>query len=125
MLIEFNISQNEKNKKKYWFQDEYFDLFVWFGIDSNKILNFQLCYDRLKIEKVISWDFEKGFAHYHVDDGEYSPHKNMSPVFIQEGKFEYDEAIPKFIESSSQIDKKISKFIIEKLDEYIQENPHG
>ena len=89
------------------------------------MLNFQLCYDRLKQERVISWDYDRGFAHHHIDDGEYSPHKNMSPVFSQEGRFAHNEAMPKFIESSSQIDKKIRSFIIKKLNEYIQKNPHG
>ncbi|MCK5876440.1 MAG: hypothetical protein KAG43_02295 [Candidatus Marithrix sp.] len=125
MLIEFNICQKEENKKKYWFQDEYFDLFVWFDTHSGKIINFQLCYDRLRRERVMSWDYENGFNHYYIDDGEYSPHKNMSPVFFLEGKFAYNEAIPRFIKSSNQIDKKIRHFIIKKLDEYIQENPNG
>ena len=125
MLVELNINQNEKNKKKCWFQDEYFDLFIWFDINNGEMINFQLCYDRLKRERVMSWDDEKGFNHYHVDDGEGSPHKNMSPVFIQNGRFAYSEAMPKFVKSSRQIDKKISRFIIEKLDEYIQKNPYG
>jgi len=119
MLVEFNLYQDEQNRRKHWFQDEYFDLFVWFDLDNGEMTNFQLCYDRLRKERVISWDYDKGFSHHHIDDGEASPHKNMSPVFIPKGRFAYNEAMPKFLESSRQIDKQISEFIIKKIDEYI------
>ena len=125
MLVEFNINQKEKNEKKHWFQDEYFDLFVWFDTTNGKITSFQLCYDRGKQERVISWDYEKGFSHHNIDDGETSPHKNMTPVFIQYGRFAHHEVMPKFLQSSSQIDTTISYFIIQKLNEYINKNPHG
>jgi len=117
MLTEFCLTQNSNSVKKRWFQDDYFDLFTWQD-NTGRIINFQLCYDRQGNEHVILWDFEKGFGHYRIDDGESSPHKNMSPVFVSNGFFLHSEVKIKFLKSSRHITQDIGTFIIEKLDEY-------
>ncbi|RKZ81684.1 MAG: hypothetical protein DRR19_21820 [Candidatus Parabeggiatoa sp. nov. 1] len=123
MLKEYCLTQDDKNRKR-WFQDDYFDLFTWED-ETGQMTSFQLCYDRLGNERVISWDCNRGFGHHRVDDGEASPHKNMTPVFIRNGFFSYHEVNPKFAQSSKQISQDISRFIMQKLDEYVQQNPHS
>jgi hypothetical protein len=119
MLTELNISQfgSPVNYRKRWFQDDYFDLFTWQS-EQDDIVVFQLCYDRLGKERVIVWDDEQGFAHHCVDDGEASPNKNMTPVFVSLAKFSYEEVVTPFIRESQQIDEKIRHFITQKLIEY-------
>jgi hypothetical protein len=117
MLTEIRLRQDE-DSRKHWFQDEYFDLFTWQDA-TGEMTSFQLCYDRLGEERVISWDCERGFGHHRVDDGESSPHKNMSPVFVKNGVFPSDDVLPKFIHSSKQISQDISNFVVQKLNEYI------
>jgi len=121
MLTEICLKQNENKTIKRWFQDEYFDLFTWQD-KTGQITCFQLCYDRLGNERVISWDNERGFAHHRIDDGEASPHKNMSPVFVKDGIFPYQQVRTKFLEASPQITSQIYTFIIQKLNEYVQRN---
>lgn len=122
MLTEICLTQNDNlGTNKRWFQDDYFDLFTWED-NTGRITSFQLCYDRLGFERVISWDCEKGFGHHSVDDGESSPHKNMSPVFVRNGIFSYHEVMPKFAHSSQPISPYISNFVIQKLEEYAQQN---
>jgi len=119
MLKELHLAQDDSsNTSKHWFQDEYFDLFVWENQKTKEIICFQLCYDRLGKERVFSWDQERGFGHHQIDNGEYSPHKNMSPVFVRGGNFSYAEVLPKFTQASEQINSKISQFITQKLLEY-------
>ena len=121
MLTELYLSQDkEVHTKKRWFQDDYFDLFTWED-ESGQLTSFQLCYDRLGKERVISWDCHRGFGHHRIDDGESSPHKNMTPVFVKDGNFSYEEVMPKFVKSSQQINQQISHFVIQKVKEYIQQ----
>ncbi|MDM8558864.1 hypothetical protein [Candidatus Parabeggiatoa sp. HSG14] len=123
MLTELLLTQDEYPITKRWFQDDYFDLFTWQNA-KDQITCFQLCYDRLGYERVISWDCERGFGHHRVDDGENSPHKNMTPVLIREGIFPYKDVMPQFIESSKQINQDIHQFVTQKLNEYRQQNPN-
>ncbi len=119
MLTEFQLKQDDHSSITRWFQDDYFDLFTW--QNNCQIISFQLCYDRLGNEHVISWDKNKGFGHHRVDDGEASPHKNMTPIFVKDGAFlSHHEVIPKFIQSSQQISQDIASFIQKKLNEYAQ-----
>jgi hypothetical protein len=123
MLTEISLTQNENKIIKRWFQDDYFDLFTWQN-ETGQITCFQLCYDRLGNERVISWDNEQGFAHYRVDDGEASPHKNMSPVFVKDGVFSSQEVMFKFLEAGTQITSEIHTVILKKLQEYMQRHSY-
>ena len=117
MLTEIRLN---RTSRRHWFQNEYFDLFIWQN-DNQKITCFQLCYDCLRNERVILWDYKSGFRHYTVDDGEALPFKNMSPIFyVKDEVFPYQEVIYKFVESSIDINANFRFFIIQKLNEYVQ-----
>lgn len=122
MLKELRLSQHNDSPTTYkrWFQDEYFDLFIWEENRTQEVIGFQLCYDRLGKERVLSWDQCRGFGHHRIDDGEHSPHKNMTPVFVVGGNFASDEVLSRFSKESIQIDENIKQFIMQKLIEYIQ-----
>ncbi len=118
MLTEIHLKQHIKDRKR-WFQDEYFDLFTWQD-NTGKMTSFQLCYDRHRYERVIFWDANKGFGHRGIDNGETLPQKNMSPIFVNDGIFPYQHVIPKFIQSSQKINQDISRFVVQKINEYVQ-----
>ena len=46
--------QDDDSKERAWFQDEYFDLFVWTGL-AGEVAAFQLCYERTANERVLVW----------------------------------------------------------------------
>lgn len=118
MLIELHVSQPKTvDYQKRWFQNDYFDLFTWQD-KAGEVVVFQLCYDRLGKERVILWNKEQGFGHHCIDDGEYSPNKNMTPVFTSIAKFSYEEVVTPFIQESQEIDEVIRDFILQKLVEY-------
>lgn len=118
MLVEYHLTQQTSEQAyRRWYQDEYFDLFVWQD-ESEKITSFQLCYDRSGEERVLVWDNERGFEHYQIDDGEFSPCKNMAPVFLSPTSFSRSEVIPQFDRASIMIIPAISQFIMQKLVEY-------
>ena len=124
MLKELHLSQNNESPTacKRWFQDDYFDLFTWEDRQTREVISFQLCYDRLGKERVLSWDQYRGFGHHRIDDGEYSPHKNMTPIFVTGGNFASDEVLSRFSKESTQIDEKIKQFISQKLIEYTHQS---
>ncbi|AUI69472.1 hypothetical protein [Beggiatoa leptomitoformis] len=112
------IQQDTPDKRKRWFEDSYFDLFVWQDTQTGEITSFQLCYDRAGTERVISWEQYRGFEHQGIDDGETSPHKNMTPVFIR-CNLAIPLALPAHFQLASQcIDTLVRSFIRKKLEEY-------
>jgi hypothetical protein len=107
--------QDEPERRKRWFQDNYFDLFTWQNLD-NEIVAFQLCYDRKGTERVISWDYRQGFEHSCIDDGEAAPHRNMTPVFTSCTMLPAESDVSTlFAQASAKIDKAISRFVLLQL----------
>ena len=66
------VRQDEASRERHWFQDDFFDLFAWTNA-TGEVVAFQLCYDRLNRERVLSWSESAGFIHRRIDDGEELP----------------------------------------------------
>jgi hypothetical protein len=55
MLREISaVRQDQADLRRRWFQDDYFDLFVWVAPEGG-IVAFQLAYDRGGDERVLGW----------------------------------------------------------------------
>ena len=107
--------QDDPNRRKRWFQDNYFDLFTWQS-PTDEIVAFQLCYDRKGNERVVSWDSRQGFEHSCIDDGEAVPHRNMTPVFTSCSTLSAQSDVSTlFTEASAKIDPAISAFVLQQL----------
>ncbi len=120
MLQEVKLHrQDEPNRIKRWFQDGYFDVYTWQNPEG-EFTAFQLCYDRKGLERVISWDRRHGFEHSQIDDGEASPHRNMTPVFTNCTIFSENTVIKAFEHASRQIDTQVSQFIVQQLRQFLQ-----
>ncbi len=100
-----------------WYTDNYFDLIVWMDTDKS-IRGFQLCYDKFKTERAITWMRDKGFSHERIDDGESNPAKNLTPVLLPDGICPINEVLDHFIAASTGIDAGIRTFVENKLKEY-------
>lgn len=111
------ISSPTDKQKRRWFSDDYFDLIVW--IDRNeKISGFQLCYDKHKAERALTWTKDKGYTHERIDDGEANPTKNRTPILVPDGIFGVKEITELFSKKSSAIAPDIRSFVLEKLRGY-------
>ena len=118
MLKEFkSVKQNDKEGYRRWFQDEYFDLIVWYD-RTGKIRGFQLCYDKDRDEHAITWLSKSGFSHNRIDDGEDFIGWNMTPILVPDGQFPYQEIIRRFEASSERIDPRVASFVLEQLRKY-------
>ena len=116
------IKQHPGERFRRWFEDEYFDLIVWYD-SGNKISDFQLCYNKVKDEHVLSWQAEAGFSHNRIDDGEGVPLKNLTPILVPDGAFPFNFILERFKERAGKIDPKITEFIVSKINEYNEQIP--
>ena len=126
MLKEIDaVRQDDPKLTRRWFQDDYFDLFVWQSADA-AVVAFQLCYDIASQERVLSWHEGSGFSHHRIDSGEATPRKNMSPILVADGILPIDDVLPRFTRRSRNIERVIGRFIAEKLREYARRlEPRG
>ena len=102
-----------------WFTDGEFDLIVWYQA-GDKIIGFQLCYNKKKSERAITWMLEKGYSHNKVDTGEMYGYKtdSFTPVLVADGVFDVRKVTGQFKHISQNIDTAIVEFVLSKLEEY-------
>jgi hypothetical protein len=69
-LIEFeNVRQVPGEPPRRWFTSDDVDLIVWCD-GSGRATGFQLCYDKARSERALTWKPDFGFSHRAVEDGE-------------------------------------------------------
>ena len=118
MLHEITIARPPENDlRKRWFQDDYFDLFIWFDAHDT-IQSVQLCYDRLRNEHTFTWRREYGFQHARIEDGESSPVRNRAPLMVMNGPFPLENVRQRFLASCPTLEPGLSPFVVQLLDQY-------
>jgi hypothetical protein len=110
------VRQDDESKERNWYQDEFFDLFVWTAGDG-AVTAFQLCYDRLDNERVLAWNRAGGFLHRRVDDGEHTPVKNMTPIMVADGLFAAGSIAAEFEVRAAGLESRTREFIRRKIGE--------
>ena len=110
------VRQDDADRERHWFQDDFFDLFAWTDA-AGEVIAFQLCYDRLNRERVLAWSDSTGFIHRRIDDGEALPVQKMAPIMVADGQFAADDIAAEFDNRSAGIDLRWRQFIRGKIDE--------
>lgn len=120
MLTETKPLRQYSGEYRRLFQDDEFDLFLWFSSDvpNADLVGFQLCYDKFAREQALTWHKDAGFSHSLVDTGDDSPKANRTPVLVKGGEFPAQRVTALFQQRSSQLDPIIARFVQNKLDEY-------
>lgn len=111
-----SVRQDEVSRERQWFQDDFFDLFVWTD-GAGAFVAFQLCYDRAHQERLLAWKQNQGFLHCRIDDGERTPLKNMSPILINDGEFDAARLATEFTRRALQLDGTLHEFILARIAE--------
>jgi hypothetical protein len=112
-----NVRQKAGDPFRRWFSDNYFDLIIWYN-DEKEIIGFQLCYDVKENEKAITYSDGK-FSHNKIDQGEDNPSKNRTPILVADGVFDELKVLPKFEESSKNLENGIKEYVSGKIAEYV------
>lgn len=114
------IKSYENEPKRRWFFNHDIDLTVWFD-DSDRIIGFQLCYDKPGNPHAVTWWEKSGYHHHEVDDGEKTGVLSSKgiPILLADGVFEKDKIAGLFFEKSREIDPAISTFVHDRLLHYM------
>jgi len=112
-----DVRQIEGEPRRRWFLDDAIDLIVWFGVED-EIIGFQLCYDKHRDQRALTWHRDRGWRHDRVSDGEgrFGAPK-QSPVLVADGMCDYVALAKLFGERCREIDDKISAFVLDKITE--------
>ena len=102
-----------------WLSDDYFDLIVWYTGD-NAIYGIQLCYDKPRWERALTWISRKGFSHMEVDDGEPNAWGNQTPILVPDGSFPADIVVAEFGRRGAGLPAKLRNLVLGKIDEYVR-----
>jgi hypothetical protein len=78
------VSQDETGVQRRWFHDDYFDLFVWQG-DQSEITSFQLCYGVDSNERALEWRKDHGWFQDGKTTVESIPRKILSTAHAPAG----------------------------------------
>ena len=102
-----------------WFTDEEMDLIVWYTREGGEVTGFQLCYDKQKRERALTWTVEGGFQHEKVDDGEDQGYAHKgTPILVPDGEFRRERVLKEFEKESLEVDPRLRKLVIERLSGY-------
>ena len=112
-----SVKQYEGELFRRWFEDDFFDLFVWYD-QSHRLFGFQLCYDKTHRENALTWLEDRGYSHHSIDAGETSVWEMKAPTLLNDASFADRRVIESFIARSKNIDAEISTLVLEKLKEY-------
>ena len=111
------VKQHEDNLFRRWFEDEFFDLIVWYD-QRQEIFGFQLCYQKSRNEHALTWLEDSGYAHHKIDTGEQSVWETKAPVLIADGVFPRQQIIESLLERSNAIDPTVVQYVVQKIEEY-------
>ncbi len=94
-----------------WFRDEELDLIVWYA-DDGSIDGFQLCYDKLKQERALTWRKPGSYQHHAIDTGEPAMGgPKMSPVLVADGVFDSARIEKAFAERCGGVPEELASRI--------------
>jgi len=104
--------------RRRWFTSPALDLIVWYQ-PNNRILGFQLCYQKDDNEHALTWLKGQGFSHKKVDDGE-SPGDRFkkTPLLVPDGNVDVPKILTIFEQQSENLDPEIRELVSTRIREY-------
>ena len=104
--------------RRRWFSSSELDLIVWYDPGGVPV-SFQLCYDKGKNERALTWEPSTGLIHSTVDDGELSVgmRYKATPVLAPDGPLDVARLAARFTEASAGLPGEIVAFVATRLRE--------
>jgi hypothetical protein len=110
-----HVRQSAGEERRRWFCSPDMDLIVWSQADG-AIGGFQLCYDKTRHERAITWRRDGSYSHGAIDDGEDRPGKYKStPIVVPDGAPDPVSIAALFKTEAAAIDPAVAAFVFEKL----------
>jgi hypothetical protein len=110
------VRQHKGEHRRRWFFDREMDLTVWID-DDDRVIGFQILYDRPLDPHALTWFEGKGFFHNRVDDGKCpgTLSRKGTPILLPDGQFDAASVCEIFKAKSKDIDSEIAGFVIDTL----------
>ena len=112
-----DVKQVPGEPRRRWFSDEAFDLIVWFE-PEDRIVGFQLCYDKGTEQKALTWLKEAGVQHSRIDDGDNPGKMKASPVLEANGPFDREGIGRRFVEIRGDVPEEIADRVYDRILPY-------
>lgn len=124
MLREIDpVRQIENEPIRRWFTSSFFDLIVWLG-DSGDPSGFQLCYNKGRAERALTWRHPNHYSHMAVDDGEGRAFRHKAtPILVADGCFDATAITERFRLECAFVPADVANLVIAVLNEYPRHNP--
>ena len=114
-----DVRQVPGEARRRWFTSDDLDLIVWYA-PSGVPETFQLCYDKPRAERALTWRPETGFRHMAVDDGEGVDFKwKGTPILVPDGAFDPERLRRRFEQSSVDVPGDVVGLVTTKLAELL------
>lgn len=97
--------------RRRWFQDDYFDLFVWYA-DTRQVAGFQICYDRSGDEHALTCMNGGSPRHQRVDAPGSGLSIGPTPVLVRAGRSLPDEVVSRFLAASSELEPALREWML-------------
>ncbi len=107
------VRQHDGEQQRRWFTCETADLYVW--TDSSGISAFELCYNKLVDEHVLTWRRGQGMKHARIDDGEQNIFQKRTPIAGKDGALDLAYLAMHFEELAAHVDPSVYRFILATL----------
>jgi hypothetical protein len=115
MLSEITaVRQDQPSFVQRWFQDDYFDLFLWIT-EKGGVGAFQLGYDRARGERVLAWSDERGLTHHRVDEQGRPLRHPATPLLVADGPCPIRTVLREFTRRSETLDETLRRFLLGRL----------
>jgi hypothetical protein len=116
MLVEYKgVKQEPGRGSRRWFEDESYELVMWYLPDGS-VEGFQILYYGRVAERALTWRKGEGFTHSRVDNGTESPMKNLAPILLPNGRIPWAQVVKEFEESSAELEPDLRAFIRQRLE---------
>ena len=118
-LREFVNVRQEPGSYRQLFASAYFDLYLWYDRKGGRVTGFQLCYDKDRAYRVLTWTEQEGYNHNRVDDGDIgSGGPKRTPILVADGTFDAPTITERFLTAAQGLDAAIVDLVQAKLTEY-------
>jgi hypothetical protein len=98
-----------------WFSDHRMDLILWYD-GEGEIEGFQLCYDKLRRERALTWTRHGGFLHHRVDDGEKTPFSyKQTPILVEDGLFDGATLSEEFLARARELPDDLRQLVVDRI----------
>ena len=113
---EFRWTRSEPQRR--WFRSDDLDLIVWCD-EAGMPRGFQLCYDKPRSRRALTWLPELGFLHAALDDGDdVDSRHEQTRILVGHGHFDAKRVSERFAGATAQIPPEIAGFVDAKLRQH-------